>query len=169
MAGTFVMVAILGEGDDDRKTVISLLERRFGVTALPDHFAAFRSNPSLANLLLLLEQQARDLDQQKQELANAPYRIVLQPCSPLQLIDFAEREGITNLEPSVKSQLARDISDELIVIASELPGAAELTLLKRAEAHRPGHVFVTSDPEDETVLGEVEASLAQIGGWGVGY
>lgn len=169
MARTYVMLAILGESDDDRSIFISRLERRFGVTALPDHFNVFRSDPSLANLAQLLEQQMRDIDKKKQELANAPYRILLQPCSPLQLIEFAEPEGCTNLMEAYQALLDRDISDELILIASDLGGDKDKTLLQRAEAHRPGHVFSTSDPEDKTILDEVEAALAQIGGWSAGY
>ncbi len=163
------MVAILGESDDDRSAIISRFERRFGVTALPDHFGALREDLSVANLALLLEQQMRDIDQKKQELAKAPYRILLQPCSPLQLFDFAERERGDDLLGPHKALLGQDISDELILIAPDPSQTANKALLRKAEAHRPGHVFVTSDPQDETVLGEVEASLAQIGGWGVGY
>lgn len=163
------MVAILGGSDDDRSAVISRFERRFGVTALPDHFAAFRSNPSPANLARLQDQQMRDIDQKKQELAKAPYRILLQPCSPLQLIEFAERERGGELLETNKVLMDRDISDELILIAPDPSETVNKALLTKAKTHRPGHVFVTSDPEDETVLGEVEASLAQIGGWGIGY
>lgn len=163
------MVSILGEDDDDRAAVISRLERRFGVTALPDHFAAFKSNPFPANLVHLLEQQVRDVDQKKQELAKASYRIMLQPCSPLQLIEFAERQGVIDLMETHKALLRRDISDELVLIAPDPSETGSKALFKKAEAHRPGHVFVTSDPEDETFLGEMEASLAQIGGWGIGY
>lgn len=163
------MVAIIGESDEDRSAVISHLERRFGVTALPDHFAAFRSNPSPANLTLLLKQQLRDIDQKKQELVSAPYRIMLQPCSPVQLIEFARRERAFELMETHRDLLNRDISDELIVITSDPSQAASKALFEKAEAHRPGHVCVTTGPEDEAVLSEVDASLAQIGGWGVGY
>lgn len=67
-----------------------------------------------------------------------------------------------------RALLDRDISDELILIASDLGRDKDKTLLQRADAHRPGHAFVTSDPEDKTIQDEVEATLARIGGWSVG-
>lgn len=169
MNRTYVTISVVAENLEDRLSALAALEGRFVVTALPDHSNALITNPTMQTLGSILDRQKEDLQRKKAELTGAIYRVILQPSSPLQLLLQARQLGLMEADQMLLHKIQKDISDEVILIEPALMSEEIKAISQLADARFGNHLHRTSSPKSEGILDQVEASLAHIGGWGLGY